>query len=103
MTEKLIDLLRRSLVPMGADVNFDYAPLRHEIVAAINEHARRADAREAAPTKSSRFSEFIRNASPEGKERIHKTVMDAVPEEQNKVIEAARKAEAAPDAQPMDP
>lgn len=45
MTEKLIDLLRRSLVPMGAELNSDYAPLRHEIVAAINEHARRSGAR----------------------------------------------------------
>jgi hypothetical protein len=45
----------------------------------------------AKPATSSKFSEFIRNASPEEKEVVYKRVMDAACDDQNKAIERAAK------------
>jgi hypothetical protein len=57
------------------------------------ECAEAIDRAAATPTTSSKFSEFIRNASPEEKEVVYKRVMDAACDDQNKAIERAGKGE----------
>ncbi|MDQ3040386.1 MAG: hypothetical protein M3R16_11405 [Pseudomonadota bacterium] len=55
------------------------------------------------PAKNSRFSEFIRNASPEEKERVYLAVMERACARQREIIErAAALVEESPQSEDPD-